>query len=127
MACENKTNAQKRKPAMFSQTEIEVARTLIQLGNRVMDSSTTFLDEDRHNCNNSYSLQWKPQQSKGDTCADESPSSSDAIEDVLAEIEENESFRRRKKRIRYIQDLYNTTEPLVNVPAFKAKKIKCKN
>ncbi|XP_045817816.1 TATA-box-binding protein-like [Trifolium pratense] len=38
----------------------------------------------------------------------------DLIEDVLADIEEDERLRRKKKRIRYIEDLYRDTVPIVN-------------
>ncbi|RDX79664.1 hypothetical protein CR513_39880, partial [Mucuna pruriens] len=85
MACENKKRAGKRKHAMFSLTEIEAAKQLIQLSN-----STIYLDEDHHSFN-SYSVQWKSQQSNDDTSA--------AIEDVLAEIEEDESLRRKNNRL----------------------------
>ncbi|CAJ1963587.1 unnamed protein product [Sphenostylis stenocarpa] len=111
MACENKKNGQKRKkPGMFTQTEIEMARQLIQLSNSIADSSSSQLQEDGHSFN-SESVQWKWQESNND---DESG----AVEDVLAEIEEDESLRRRNNRYRYIQDLYNATEPLLHLPAF---------
>lgn len=121
MACENK-NTHKHK---FSQTEIEAARQLIQLSNSsIADSNTTTdFDEDHHSSN---SVQWKPQQSKvGDDDASLSPSTSpsDEIEDVLADIEEDESLRRRNKRFRYIQDIYNATDPIVPESPLKPNKV----
>ncbi|KAJ1434982.1 hypothetical protein SESBI_05347 [Sesbania bispinosa] len=111
MACENKNTQKKRKPFLFSQTEIEAARQLIQLSNSIGDSS---LDEDHHSSNNSSSVQGKPQLSKGDSSAEVSLSLSptDSVEDVLAEIEEDERLRRKIKRYRYIEDLYNVTKPI---------------
>lgn len=61
---------------MFTQTEIEAARQLVELSN-----STT--------CTHLHQ-----------------------VEDVLAEVEEDERLRRRNNRYRYIQDLYNVTQPL---------------
>ncbi|KAG5000582.1 hypothetical protein HKD37_08G022194 [Glycine soja] len=70
MACEKK---KKRKGSyMFSATEIEAARQLVELSNGSIRE----------------------------------------VEDILAEIEEDERFRRRNSRYRYIQDLYNVTQPL---------------
>ncbi|ESW20462.1 hypothetical protein PHAVU_006G211400 [Phaseolus vulgaris] len=97
MACENKKNAEKRKkPCIFTQTEIEMAKLLIQLSNSIADSSSTHLREDALSFSSSESVEWKWQKS-------------DAVEDVLADIEEDESLRRRKNRYRYIRDLYNAT------------------
>jgi len=104
MACENKKNDQKRKkPGVFTQTEIEMARQLIQLSNSIADSSSTQLQEDGRSFNSSESVEWKWQKSNDEDDI------SDAVEDVLAEIEEDESLRRRNNRYRYVQDLYNAT------------------
>lgn len=120
MACENKS-AQKRKRAMFSLTEIEVAKQLIQLSNSVTVSSTTHLDDEDHHSFNSYSVERKSQQSNDDD-------SGDKVEDVLAEIEQDKILRRKNNRYRYIHDLYNVTEPVVHVrAAFEAKTIKFMN
>lgn len=104
MACENKKNGEKRKkPGIFTQTEIEMAKLLIQLSNSIADSSSTHLQEDVLSFSSSESVEWKWQKSNDEDDI------SDAVEDVLADIEEDESLRRRKNRYRYIQDLYNAT------------------
>ncbi|KAL2342156.1 hypothetical protein Fmac_010096 [Flemingia macrophylla] len=94
MACENK----KRKHTLFSLTEIEAARLLIQLGNSIADCSTSTACD--HHSVDGYSVQSKPQ----DT----------AVEDVLAEIEEDERLRRRNNRYRYVRDLYKATHSLLS-------------
>ncbi|CAJ2649120.1 unnamed protein product [Trifolium pratense] len=104
MACENK-NTQKEKFGSFSEMEIDVAKHLIQLSN-----STTNSDENRQsNSSNSVTLQLK---GSDDISPPSSPA--DSIEDVLADIEEDERLRRKKKRIRYVEDLYRVTVPIVN-------------
>lgn len=110
MACV-KRNSPKQKPATFSLAEIEAARQLIQLSSA---GGSVFDEDPPHSSNNSYSVQWKPQ-ADDDVYVSVSVSQSstdDAIEDVLAEIEEDERLRRRNKRYRSIQDLYNVTDPL---------------
>ncbi|KAG4948233.1 hypothetical protein JHK82_041415 [Glycine max] len=72
MACENKKKWKRKGSSMFTQTEIEAARQLVELSN-----STT--------CTHLHQ-----------------------VEDVLAEVEEDERLRRRNNRYRYIQDLYNS-------------------
>ncbi|KAK7302464.1 hypothetical protein RJT34_13354 [Clitoria ternatea] len=112
MACEKKST-QNHKPPTFSRTEIDAAMQLIQLSNSIVDSSTTYLDEDHHSSNNSYSVQWKREQSKGDTTsAHTSPSTTEAVEDILADIEEDECFKRRNKRYRYVHEIYQVTHPV---------------
>lgn len=50
---------------------------------------------------------------------DISPSSpTDSVEDVLAEIEEDERLRRKNKRFRYVEEVYRVTDPIVIVPPF---------
>lgn len=116
MACVTR-NSPKQKPTTFSQAEIEAARQLIQLSS----AGGTVVDEEHHSSNNSYSVQ-------ADVLSvSVSQSSTDAIEDVLAEIEEDERLRRRIKRYRSIQDLYNVTDPLYShvpppPPAVKLKR-----
>lgn len=113
------------KKSLFSQTEIEAARNLIQLSNSITTGSTTAYSDD-----NSSSVQWKPQHSNVDDDHDESPpslspSSSDVIEDVLADIEEDECLKRRNKRYRYIRDLYQVTELVVfHEPPSKVRKVR---
>jgi len=109
MACEKK-NPQKKKYGFFSLTEIDAAKLLLELSN-----STTYLDENCHsNSSNNVTVQWKTQQSD-----DISPSSpTDSVEDVLAEIEEDERLRRKKKRFRYVEEVYKVTDPMVIVPPF---------
>ncbi|WVY94910.1 hypothetical protein V8G54_033998 [Vigna mungo] len=103
MACEKEKSGEKRKNlGMFTQTEIEMARQLVQLSNSITDSSSTDLQEDGRSLNSSESVEGKWKKSNDEDI-------SDAVEDVLAEIEEDESLRRRNNRYRYIQDLYNST------------------
>lgn len=108
MEYENK-NTQKEKFSSFSQTEIDAAKQLIELSNSIAESesSITQMGKDRHsNSSNSVTLQWKPQQCK--SCNDDLYK----VEDVLAEIEEDERLRRKIKRFRYIEDLYKVTDPI---------------
>lgn len=112
MACEKK-NTQKKKYGFFSLTEIDAAKLLIELSN-----STTYLDENCHsNSSKSVTVQSMTQQSKDSD--DISPSSpTDSVEDVLAEIEEDERLRRKNKRFRYVEEVYRVTDPIVIVPPF---------
>jgi hypothetical protein len=112
MACE-KMNPKKKKYGFFSLTEIDAAKLLIELSN-----STAYLDENCHsNSSNSVTVQSKTQQSKGSD--DISPSSpTDSVEDVLAEIEEDERLRRKNKRFRYVEEVYRGTDPIVILPPF---------
>jgi uncharacterized FlaG/YvyC family protein len=114
MACEKK-NTQKEKFGSFSETEIDVAKHLIQLSNSTggSESSTTNSVENRHsNSNNSVTLQRKG----SDEISPQPSSPADSVEDVLADIEEDERLRRKNKRFRYIEDLYRVTVPIVNTP-----------
>lgn len=119
--CENIST---RKPVMFSESEIEAAEQLIQL------SSGDY--EDHHSSNNSgsYSVVQRTQlhqNNKVDSGCDVSSSNAaTSIDDVMAEAEEDESFGRRKNKIRYryIEDLYSVTKP---VPEAKGKKLKYRN
>jgi len=89
-------NTKKKKYGFFSLTEIDAAKLLIELSN-----STTYLDE---NCKGSHDI---------------SPSSpTDSVEDVLAEIEEDERLRRKNKRFRYVEEVYRVTDPVVIVPPY---------
>jgi uncharacterized FlaG/YvyC family protein len=114
MACEKK-NTQKEKFGSFSETEIDVAKHLIQLSNSTggSESSTTNSVENRHsNSSNSVTLQRKG----SDEISPQPSSPADSVEDVLADIEEDERLRRKNKRFRYIEDLYRVTVPIVNTP-----------
>lgn len=105
MECENKA-PQKDKSATFSQTEIDAAILLLQLSSSSADSQDRNSHSHSHS-SNSVSVLSKPQPS----------SPSDAmIEDVLAEIEEDERLRRKVKRFRYVHDLYNVTHVLPPSP-----------
>ncbi|CAL5183140.1 unnamed protein product [Lathyrus oleraceus] len=121
MAYENK-NTQEDKFGSFSEMEIDIAKQLIQLSNSngETQSGTTCLDENRHShsySSNSVTLQWKLEECKGgDVISPSSPG--DSVEDVLAEIEEDEGLRRKKKRIRYVEELYRVTDPIVVVASF---------
>ncbi|GAU43311.1 hypothetical protein TSUD_390100 [Trifolium subterraneum] len=117
MACENK-NTQREKFGSFSETEIDVAKHLIQLSSGGSESSTINSDETRHS-NSSNSVTFEK---KGSDEISQPSSPADSVEDVLAEIEEDERLRRKNKRFRYIEDLYRVTVPIVNTPPSFDKK-----
>ncbi|CAI8591490.1 unnamed protein product [Vicia faba] len=112
-----------KKFGSFSEMEIDIAEQLIQLSNSngETQSGTTYLDENRHShsySSNSVTLQWKLEECKGSDDISPSSPGGDSVEDVLAEIEEDEGLRRKKKRIRYIEELYRVTDPIVVVAPF---------
>jgi len=78
-----------------------MARQLVQLSNSITDSSNGITGS----LNSGESVEWKWRKRNDNDI-------SDAVEDVLAEIEEDESLRRRNNRYRYIQDLYNSTRSI---------------
>ncbi|CAK8530242.1 unnamed protein product [Lathyrus sativus] len=124
MALENKNkNTEQNKFGSFSEMEIDIAKQLIQLSNSngETQSGTTCLDDNRHShsySSNSVTLQWKLEECKGSDDISPSSPGGDSVEDVLAEIEEDEELRRKKKRIRYVEELYRVTDPIVDVAPF---------
>ena len=88
----------------FSDSEMDAATQLIQLSSS-RDSDGSKAD--------SSSVQGKPDEQCKVDCSDVT---SKAANGIIAEAEEEEEFGRRNKRYRYIEDLYNVTEPVsVNV------------
>ncbi|MED6157422.1 hypothetical protein PIB30_022994 [Stylosanthes scabra] len=109
MECENNETQKGNNSTL---TQVEAAWILTYIKNH---STTTEEDEEEEDqqenssSNNSNSLQeWKP----ADEVSVVSSISSSEIEDVLADIEEDESLKRRNKRYRYVDELYTTTQPL---------------
>lgn len=106
MECENKA-PQNDKFATFSQTEIDAAILLLQLSSSSSSADSQDRNSHSHSSNSvSVSVLSKSQPSLGDAM----------IEDVLAEIEEDERLRRKIKRFRYVHDLYNVTHVLPPSP-----------
>ncbi|KAK7246819.1 hypothetical protein RIF29_41689 [Crotalaria pallida] len=92
-------NTLKASPTTFSQSEVEAANNLVHLC-----SVGSSIYEDHHsstnnnNNNNSYSVQWKPQSSNNAiSLSSRGDDDGDEIEDILADIEEDERLKRTNK------------------------------
>ncbi|MED6119539.1 hypothetical protein PIB30_012728 [Stylosanthes scabra] len=118
MECENNETQKGNNSTL---TQVEAAWILTYIKNHSTTTTTEEEDEEdqqeHSSSNNSNSLQeWKQ---PVDEVSVSSISSSSEIEDVLADIEEDETLRRSNKRYRYVHELYTTTQPL-SEPAVKA-------
>ncbi|KAL4275180.1 hypothetical protein HN51_058071 [Arachis hypogaea] len=126
MECENNETQKGNNSTL---TQVEAAWILTYIKNHTITTTTTTEEEEEEeeeedqqhhsiSSNNSCSYGNSVQEWKA---VDEVSVSSFSmeIEDVLADIEEDESLRRRNKRYRYVDELYSTTQPLshVYVPA----------
>ncbi|KAJ7968113.1 hypothetical protein O6P43_012263 [Quillaja saponaria] len=104
-----------QKLQTFSEPEIEAARLLVQLS----ESDSDYYNERNNSSNNSNSVQQgKTEQNR----VDSSDVSSKIEASNIFEEKDDEILGRRKKRFRYISEIYRITEPVNFV---KAKKMKC--
>jgi hypothetical protein len=123
MACKNKSFKNKKR-FLFTLTEFDVVTSLMELSNSDEKThSSTLLSDENHqsNSSNSVTMQSKPQQSQS---SDDISSSSLSVpvEDTLAEVED-EGLKRKKTRLRSIEELYRATKPIVIVPPFDKNEV----
>ncbi|KAI4296286.1 hypothetical protein L6164_036255 [Bauhinia variegata] len=114
-------NKSAQKPVTFSDSEIEVAKQLIQLS-----SGDSDVHNDEDSTNNNYSVLQRTSQGKQSRVDSGEVTYSAAMDNILAEAED-ETFPRRNKRYRYIEDLYSVTQLLPVSGIREKKKIKRRN
>ena len=105
LACKDGRTQKKHIGYSFSESEMDVARQLIQLSG---DSDDSHNHDDDNNMNNS---EVKVEQSEGDDAAD--VCSTNNIRETIEEEEEDEIFYRRKRRFRSIYHVYKSTKPVI--------------
>lgn len=116
LACKDGRTQKKHIGYSFSESEMDVARQLIQLSG---DSDDNHNHDDDNNTNSS---EVKVEQSKGDDATD--VCSTNNIRETIEEVEEekvDEIFYRRKRRFRSIYHVYKSTEPVIIANAKRRK------
>ena len=118
LACKDGRTQKKHIGYSFSESEMDVARQLIQLSG---DSDDSHNHDDDNNMNNS---EVKVEQSEGDDAAD--VCSTNNIRETIEEEEEEEEeddeiFDRRKRRFRSIYHVYKSTKPVIIANAKRRK------
>ena len=106
LACKDGGTQKKHIGYSFSESEMDVARQLIQLSG---DSDDNHNHDDDNNMNNS---EVKVEQSEGDHAADVC-STNNIRETIEEEEEDDEIFYRRKRRFRSIYHVYKSTKPVI--------------
>ncbi|KAK9989141.1 hypothetical protein SO802_029380 [Lithocarpus litseifolius] len=112
LACKDGSTQKKHIGYSFSESEMDVARQLIQLSG---DSDDNHNHDDDNNMNSS---EVKVEQSKGDDAAD--VCSTNNIRETIEE-EDDEVFDRRKRRFRSIYHVYKSTKPVIIANAKRRK------
>lgn len=116
LACKDGRTQKKHIGYSFSESEMDVARQLIQLSG---DSDDNHNHDDDNNTNSS---EVKVEQSKGDDATD--VCSTNNIRETIEAVEEeevDEIFYRRKRRFRSIYHVYKSTEPVIIANAKRRK------
>ncbi|KAK9989142.1 hypothetical protein SO802_029381 [Lithocarpus litseifolius] len=117
LACKDGRTQKKHIGYSFSESEMDVARQLIQLSG---DSEDNHNHDDDNNVNSS---EVKVEQSKGDDAADVCSTNNirETIEEEEEEEEDDEIFDRRKRRFRSIYHVYKSTKPVIIANAKRRK------